>query len=232
MQYQIIGEPFPVLVCSLKDGESMVNQAGAMAWMSSNMIMDTTSNGGITKVLGRMFTGESLFLNKYTAQGDGLISFATSFPGAILPVQIEAGKELVVQKAGFLASEQGVDQSVFFQKKFGAGFFGGEGFVLQKLSGQGMAFVEIDGYMHEYDLKEGQKVILNSGFLAAMDATCSIDIQSVGGLKNMIFGGQGFFNTVITGPGKVYIQTKPIAKLAEVLKPFFPTQTSNSSNHD
>lgn len=230
MQYQIIGEPFPALVCSLKDGETMISQSGAMAWMSPNMQMDTTSRGGLGAIFGRMLAGESLFLNRYKAQGDGIIAYATSFPGSILAFPIAAEKDLVVQKMGFLASEEGVTQSVFFQKKLGAGFFGGEGFVLQKLSGQGLAFIEIDGYLYDYELKDGQQVILNTGYLAAMEATCSIDIKGVSGVKNVLFGGQGFFNTIITGPGKVFIQTKPIHRLADALRPYFPTQTSSTSS--
>ena len=129
----------------------------------------------------------------------------------------------VVQKRGFLASERSVELSIFFQKKMGAGFFGGEGFIMQRLSGQGLAFAEFDGHVVEYDLMPGQSMVVDTGYLAAMDATCSIDIQAVPGIKNMVFGGEGLFNTVVTGPGKVYLQTMPISAVAGVIRPFIPT---------
>ena len=152
-----------------------------------------------------------------------MIAFASSFPGSIRAVQITPDRPVVVQKSGFLASEQGVELSVFFQKKAGAGFFGGEGFIMQKLSGNGMAFLEIDGYAVEYDLGPGQQMVIDTGNLAMMDATCSIDIQSVKGIKNALFGGEGLFNTIVTGPGKIVLQTMPISSVASSLSPFIPT---------
>lgn len=147
-----------------------------------------------------MLSGDSIFQNRYTAQGgQGLIAFASSFPGSIRAFDIGPGRELVVQKSGFLASEAGVQLSVFFQKKLGSGFFGGEGFIMQKLSGRGIAFTEFDGHIVEYDLDPGESLVVDTGYLAAMDATCSMDIQAVPGLKNMVFGGEGIFNTIITG---------------------------------
>ena len=226
MQYEIKGGNLPVVICSLENGESMFNESGAMCWMSPNMEMNT-SGGGIGKMFGRMFSGENMFQNVYTARGgNGMIAFASSFPGSIRAVDITPGSALVVQKAGFLAAEAGVDLSVFFQKKAGAGFFGGEGFIMQKLSGQGTAFLEIDGAAVEYDLAPGQKMIIDTGYLAAMTETCSIDLQAVKGAKNMLFGGEGFFNTVITGPGRVWLQSMPIAQMANTLRPYFP-----SNNH-
>ena len=155
--------------------------------------------------------------------GPGMITFASSFPGSIRVVELAPGREVVVQKSGFLASEQGVQLSVFFQKKAGAGFFGGEGFIMQKLSGSGTAFVEIDGYAVEYDLAPGQKIVVDTGNLAMCDATCSIDVQSVKGVKNVLFGGEGLFNTVVTGPGRVVLQTMPVSSFASALGPFFAT---------
>ena len=176
------------------------------------------------KAFGRMFSGESLFQNIYTSEGGpGMITFASSFPGSIRVVELAPGREVVVQKSGFLASEQGVQLSVFFQKKAGAGFFGGEGFIMQKLSGSGTAFVEIDGYAVEYDLAPGQKIVVDTGNLAMCDATCSIDVQSVKGVKNVLFGGEGLFNTVVTGPGRVVLQTMPVSSFASALGPFFAT---------
>ena len=223
MQYQIIGEPLPVVECQLAQGESMITERGSMCWMSPNIRMETGA-GGFSRALGRMFSGEAMFQNTYTAEyGSGMISFASSFPGSIRAIDIAPGREIVVQKSGFLASEMGVELSVFFQKKLGTGFFGGEGFILQRLSGQGTAFVEIDGCTVEYDLAPGQQMVVDTGYLAMCDATCSIDIQSVKGVKNVLFGGEGLFNTVVTGPGKIGLQTMPITSFASALGPFFAT---------
>ena len=224
MEYKIEGTPLPVVICQLNGGESMITERGSMSWMSPNMQMETTSNGGLGKALGRMFAGEALFQNRYTAQGGpGMIAFASSFPGSIRAFDIAPGRELIVQKSGFLAAEATVELSVFFQKKLGAGFFGGEGFIMQKLSGRGVAFTEFDGHVVEYDLMPGQSMVVDTGYLAAMDATCSMEIQAVPGVKNMLFGGEGIFNTVITGPGKIYLQTMPISAVAGVIRPFIPT---------
>lgn len=164
MQYKIEGEPLPVVSCTLQANETMITERGSMSWMSPNMKMETTTNGGLGKAFGRMFSGESLFQNRYTAQGgDGMIAFASSFPGTIMPFEITPDKPIIVQKSAFLAGEAGVELSVFFQKKLGAGFFGGEGFIMQKLSGKGIAFVEIDGYVIEYNLEAGQSIIVDTG---------------------------------------------------------------------
>ncbi|MDR3729561.1 MAG: AIM24 family protein, partial [Oscillospiraceae bacterium] len=204
--------------------ESMITESGSMAWMSPNMNMSTNAGGSLGRAFGRLFSGESIFQNIYTAQGGpGLIAFASSFPGSIRAVEITPQRPVVVQKSGFLASESSVELSVFFQKKLGAGFFGGEGFIMQKLSGSGTAFLEIDGSAVEYDLAPGQRLVVDTGNLAMMDATCSIDIQTVKGVKNVLFGGEGLFLTVVTGPGKVVLQTMPISGMAAALIPFLPT---------
>ncbi|MBS7276186.1 MAG: TIGR00266 family protein [Firmicutes bacterium] len=221
MRYRIEGTPLPVVICELNAGEQMITERGSMSWMSPNMKMETTSNGGIGKVFGRMFSGEAMFQNRYTAMGGpGMIAFASSFPGTILAVEITPDRPLIVQKSAFLASTTGVELSVFFQKKLSAGFFGGEGFIMQKLTGHGVAFLEIDGYTVEYDLAPGERLIVDTGYLATMDASCSMDIQSVPGVKNMLFGGEGIFNTVIIGPGKIRLQTMPINSVASSIAPF------------
>ncbi len=223
MQYKIIGEPLPVVICDVQPGETLITERGSMSWMSSNMKMETTSNGGIGKAFGRMFAGEALFQNRYTAQGQpGQIAFASSFPGSIRAFEITPDHPIIVQKSAFLASETGVTLSVFFQKKFGAGLFGGEGFIMQCLDGSGTAFVELDGAVCEYDLAAGESMIVDTGYLAAIDATCSLDIVTVPGVKNMLLGGEGIFNTVVRGPGKVLLQTMPISSVAGALRPFFP----------
>ena len=224
MQYQIVGEPLSAVICNEEAGESLITERGSMSWMTPNMQMETTSNGGFGKAIGRMFAGEALFQNRYTAQGGpGQITFASSFPGSIKVFNISPGNEMVVQKSGFLASEAGVELSVFFQKKLGSGSFGGEGFIMQKLSGNGTAFVEIDGYACEYELAAGQSMVVDTGYLAAMTASCSIEIVSVPGLKNKLLGGEGFFNTVVKGPGRIILQTMPISAVAGALSVFFPS---------
>ena len=226
MRYEIKGETLPVVICYLESGEQMITERGSMSWMSPNMKMETTSNGGIGKALGRMFAGEALFQNRYTAEGgNGLIAFASSFPGQIMARQISPGNELIVQKQGFLAAEAGVELSVFFQKKLGSGFFGGEGFIMQRLSGQGMAFLEFDGHVVQYDLQPGQQIVVDTGYLAAMESTCSMEIKTVPGLKNMVFGGEGVFNTVVTGPGRIWLQTMPISNVADLILKFMPPKS-------
>lgn len=226
MKYEIKGDLTPVVICTLSSGETMVTEKGAMAWMSPNMEMATTA-GGIGKAFGRMFSGESVFQNRYTAKGgEGMIAFASSFPGCIKAVEITPEHPVIAQKSAFLASTDGVELSVHFQKKMGAGFFGGEGFILQKLSGKGIAFLEIDGYAVEYQLKQGQKLVVDTGNLAMLDATCSIDIQSVKGVKNVFFGGEGLFHTVVTGPGRVLLQTMPLSTFAGSIAPYLPQSNS------
>lgn len=224
MKYNIIGEPLPVVICDIEPGEAMITESGAMSWMSPNMKMETTTGGGLGKALGRMFSGDTIFQNRYTAQGGpGQIAFASSFPGSIKAVEIAPGKDLIVQKKSFLASESTVELSIFFQKKIGSGLFGGEGFIMQKLSGRGTAFVEIDGYAVEYNLQAGQSMVVDTGYLAAMDPTCSMEIVSVPGVKNMLFGGEGIFNTVVKGPGNVILQTMPVNAVAGAIQPFIVT---------
>ena len=223
MKYEIKGEPMPVVICQLDSGESILSESGAMGWMSPNLVMETVG-GGAGKVFGRMFSGESIFQNRYTAQGGpGMIAFASSFPGSIRALEIDEQHPVVVQKRGFLASEAGVELSVFFKKKVASGLFGGEGFIMQKLSGRGLAFVEIDGSVVEYDLAPGQKLITSTGQVALMDATCTMDVQTVKGVKNVLFGGEGLFNTVITGPGRVVLQTMPLTNFAGAIASMLPS---------
>lgn len=226
MRYEIKGETLPVVICYLEGGEQMITERGSMSWMSPNMKMETTTGGGIGKAIGRMFAGEALFQNRYTAQGgNGLIAFASSFPGQIKAYEIGPGREIIVQKSGFLAAESGVELSVFFQKKLGSGFFGGEGFIMQRLSGQGTAFLEFDGHVVDYELQPGQQIVVDTGYLAAMESTCGIEIRTVPGLKNMVFGGEGVFNTVVTGPGRVWLQTMPISNVAQLILSFMPPKS-------
>lgn len=224
MQYQIKGDTLPVVICQLEAGEKMITEGGAMSWMSPNMLMETTTNGGIGKAFGRMFSGEKIFQNVYTSQGGkGLIAFASSFPGSIKAFEISPGNEMIFQKSAFLAGEVGVELSIHFHKKLGSGLFGGEGFILQRVSGYGTVFAEFDGHLVEYELQPGQQIVVDTGHLAAMTPSCQMDIQTVKGVKNMLFGGEGIFNTLITGPGRVWLQTMPISNVAGVLQPYLPT---------
>ena len=230
VRYEIEGGNLPVVICYPEAGQTLCTERGSMSWMSPNMHMETNTGGGLKKAFGRLFAGESIFLNEYTPQGGmgGMIAFASSFPGSIIPFEVTPGNGIVVQKGGFLAMEKGLDLSVFFQQKIGTGFFGGEGFIMQKISGNGLVFIEIDGYCKQYDLDYGQSIIVDTGYLAAMSETCSMDIQSVQGVKNVFFGGEGLFHTRITGPGRVYIQSMPVYNTAQVLSGYI----SSSSGGD
>lgn len=222
MRYEITGGAFPVVICHLEDRERMVTERGSMVWMSPNMNMET-SGGGLGKMFSRAFSGESIFQNIYTARGQGMIAFGSSFPGKIMPLNIGPGREMVLQKNAFLASESTVDLSIHFSRKLGAGFFGGEGFIMQRLSGSGVAFAEIDGELVEYNLAPGQQIVVDTGNVAGFEPTVTMDIQQVPGLKNKFLGGEGLFNTLLTGPGKVWLQTMPISNVAMAIRPFIPT---------
>lgn len=223
MRYEIKGGVFPIVVCYLEAGEKMITEKGSMVWQSPNVKMET-SGGGLGKMFSKALSGESMFQNIYTAQGGAaMITFGSSFPGKILPIEIAPGREIILQKKAFLASESGVQLDIHFNKKLGAGFFGGEGFIMQRLSGSGMAFAEIDGELVEYDLAPGEEMIVDTGNVAGFEPGVSIDIRQVAGIKNKLLGGEGFFNTVLTGPGKIWLQTMPVSGVAEAIRPFIPT---------
>lgn len=233
LKYEIEGGSLPVVICYPEANQTICTESGAMSWMSPNMVMSTNTGGGVKKAFGRLFSGESIFMNEYTPEGGaGMIAFASSFPGSIIPYEVSAGNSIIVQKNSFLAMEKGLDLSVYFQKKLGKGLFGGEGFIMQKISGNGLVFLEIDGYCKEYTLGVGESIIVDTGYLAAMTESCQMDIQSVKGIKNTLFGGEGFFNTKITGPGKVYIQSMPVINTAQALSPYLRVDSSNGSNNN
>lgn len=226
MQYEIKGGSFPVVICNLENGETMITEKGSMVWMSPNMAMQT-QGGGLGRMFSRAIAGESIFQNHYTAKGGpGMIAFGSSFPGEIRVLDIAPGQEMILQKSAFLAAEQGVELSVHLQKRLGAGFFGGEGFIMQRLSGRGKAFVEIDGDLVEYILKPGQNLIVSTGNVAGFEPSVQMDIQMVPGAKNMLLGGEGIFNTVLTGPGRVWLQTMPISSVANAIEPYIPTRNN------
>lgn len=223
MRYEIKGGSFPVVICNLENNEKMITERGSMAWMSPNIQMDTRG-GGLGKMFSKAISGESMFQNHYTAKGGpGLIAFTSSFPGEIKVLNIGPGNEMIVQKRAFLAAEAGVELSIHFQKRLSAGLFGGEGFIMQRLSGYGTAFVEIDGDLVEYELKPGQKLVVDTGNVAGFSPSVQMEIQTVPGAKNMLFGGEGIFHTVLTGPGRVWLQTMPIYNVANAIRPYIPT---------
>ena len=232
IKYEIQGGNLPVLICYPEAGETLCTESGAMSWMSPNMKMDTNTGGGIKKMFGRMFSGESLFMNEYTAEGKpGMIAFASSFPGSIIPYQVTPGNGIIVQKHGFLAMEKGLEMSVHFHRRFG-GFFGGEGLIMQKISGDGLVFLEIDGHCMEIELEAGETILLDTGYLAAMSESCYMDVEMVKGIKNMFLGGEGLLHTKVTGPGKVYIQSMPVVNTAARLSPYISSSSSSSSSPD
>lgn len=221
MKYEIKGGSFPIVVCSLQRGEQMITERGSMVWMSPTMRMET-KGGGLGRMFSRAFSGEGMFQNVYTAMDDGIITFGSSFPGSIRPIMIDGCHEMILQKSAFLAAEAGVELSIHFNKRFSTGLFGGEGFIMQRLSGYGMAFAEIDGELVEYDLGYGEQIIVDTGNVAGFEPSVRMEIQQVPGLKNKLFGGEGLFNTVLTGPGKIWLQTMPISNVAASIIPYVP----------
>ena len=223
MKYEIKGTPFPVVECRIERGETMITEGGGMVWMTPQIEMTTSGQGGFA----RLFSGENIFRNLYTANADNqLIAFGSSFPGRILPIDV-TNKPWIMQKSAFLASEDTVNYEVVFHKKFSSGLFGGEGFIMQRLSGRGIVFVEIDGELIEYQLAADQQIVVDTGNVAGYEETVQMDIQAVKGIKNKLFGGEGLFNTVLTGPGKILLQTMPVSGMAQILIPYMPTSSSN-----
>lgn len=226
METKISGDSLPVVICKLNKGEQVITEKGGMSWMSNGFNMETSSNGGLLKGLGRALSGESIFMNTYTATEDGAeIAFASSFPGRILEFNLAQGQSIVAQKSAFLCSEKGVNLSMHFQKKIGAGLFGGEGFIMQKIDGPGKVFLEIDGDIVEKTLAAGEVLKVDNGYVAAMESTVQMNIETVKGMKNILLGGEGLFLTTLTGPGKVYLQTMPVSNLVGMVASRIPARS-------
>ena len=223
MNYSIEGGTLPAVIIQLEPGETILSEAGGRTWAKGPIITEINT-GGIGKGLGRLFMGESLFMSRYTAEGPAEIAFSSSFPGSIIAKELRSGESIICQKSAFLCATSDVQLSVHFQKKLGAGLVGGEGFIMQRVTGPGIVFLEVDGYCKEYNLDPGERLVCDTGVVAIMDETCQIDVQRVKGIKNVLFGGEGLFDTVVTGPGKVYLQTMTIPKLAKLMIPFMPTE--------
>lgn len=224
MRYEIQGNPFPVAIVYLEPEESVICQKGAMVWMTPNVSMQTNTGGGFGSMFKRAVSGEALFQNEYTAKKtSGMITFGSSVPGEIMAVEMTPGKQILAQKSAFLASSKSVNYEIAFQRKISSGFFGGEGFIMQKFSGSGMLLLEIDGSVIEYELGIGESMLIDTGYLAAMDATCSIDIEQIKGIGNVLVGGEGLFNTRVTGPGHIWLQTMPVSQLAASIRRYIPS---------
>jgi uncharacterized protein (TIGR00266 family) len=235
METEIHGTTLPVLELTLNPGEKIVSEAGEMSWMTQSVQMTTTTQTagakGVMGVLKRAVAGGGVFMTEFTAEGaPGRVAFATKMPGAILDVQVQPGSELMIQRSGFLCATEGVELSVGFQRKLGAGIFGGEGFLLQKLGGSCQAWVELDGEVRIVDLQPGEVLRVNPGHVGMFQAQMPFDVQMVPGIKNKLFGGEGLFLATLTGPGRVWLQTLPIANLAHSLMPYLPTASSNGGD--
>jgi uncharacterized protein (TIGR00266 family) len=224
VKYEIRGDTLPVVILTLEQGESIFTETGGMSWMSDGFEMKTNMEGGIFGGIARTLAGESVFMTTYTMKkASGIIAFSSSFPGKIVPIHLEAGESIICQKQSFLCAERSVKLSAHLKKKLGAGLFGGEGFILQKITGPGWAFLEIDGEAVEYQLEPGEKLKVDTGHVAIFEPSVDFNIEMVKGFKNILFGGEGLFLTTLEGPGKVWLQSMPIDNLAARLIPFLPS---------
>ena len=229
MQTRVVGTTMPVLEIDLTPNESVISEAGELSWMTSSIQMTThtqfAGGGGVMGVLKRVAGGGSLFMTEYAAMGaPGSVSFATKLPGHIVPVELGAGHEYMIHRHGFLCGTPQIQISVGFQQSLGAGIFGGDGFLLQRLSGTGTAWLELSGELVMKELQRGETLRVHPGHVGAFESSMSFQITTVPGIKNMIFGGDGIFLAVLTGPGKVWLQTLPIARLAHEIMEYMPQQ--------
>jgi len=226
MQYEIIGEAFPAVKCMLAKGEAMKCEGGSMSWMDRGIVMSTEGGGGLGKALGRALSGEKIFFNRFACNApQGEIVFASSFPGCIIPVQLAAGQTIIAQKSAFLACEETVNVDVHFRGKVGAGVFGGMGFIMQKFTGPGTVFLEIHGGLASYELAAGEEKVVDGPHLAIIGSGVDFEIEKIKGMKNIMLGGEGLFNTIVRGPGKIWLQTIPIPNVAAAIAPYLPTKT-------
>lgn len=228
VNYEIKGGSMPVAICYLNGGQKLISESGAMGWMSENIIMDTNMKGGFFKSIGRSLSGESLFLNTFTCSyGTGKIAFPCSVPGKIMCKELQHGESIICQKGSFIAAEESVSLNIHFKKRLSSGFFGGEGFILQRITGPGTVFLEFDGFVDEVILGPGEKLRVDTGHVAAFEPSVNFDVEMIKGFKNVFFGGEGLFLTTLTGPGKVYLQTMPLQNLAGKLSFYFNTGNTN-----
>ncbi|MFP4323158.1 MAG: TIGR00266 family protein [Anaerolineales bacterium] len=231
MQYNIKGDVIQTLDIRLSAGEAVFTELGGMAWMTDGIEMKTSGRGGIGKMLGRAFSGESLLLTTYTAESDGaMIAFTPEYMGNIIPVELGAGESIIAQRDAFMCGTDGVDVSIHFKRKIGAGLFGGEGFILQKCTGPGTVFVEMYGEVVDYTLKPGQRLQIDPGHIAMYEPTVDYDIKMVKGFRNIFLGGEGLFLATLTGPGKVWLQTQPLLNLAMAVYDVLPKDNDDDND--
>ncbi|KAB8145253.1 TIGR00266 family protein [Chloroflexia bacterium SDU3-3] len=230
MEYKIYGTTMQSVVMELDPGETVFSESGGMAWMSGNIAMNTTGRGGgLGGMFKRAISGESLFMVEFTSQGGkGIVAFAADFPGKIVPVHLGEGQQIIAQKDAFLCGEKTIQTDIHFRRNLGSGLFGGEGFILQKLTGPGVAFVSLDGEIVEYTLEPGQVLKVDTGCVAMFEPTVSYDVEMVKGFKNMLFGGEGLFLSTLRGPGRVWLQTMPIMNLAKAIAGYLPAASGSS----
>jgi len=223
LQYNISGTTLQVVTIQLEPGHKVYSESGGMSWMSGNVEMETHTGGGLGRMFKRALSGESLFITDFYVQNDsGVVAFASEFPGKIVPLELAEGQSMIVQKDAFMCAEKSVDIDMHFRKKLGTGFLGGEGFILQKITGPGLAFVELDGEIVEYDLQPGQLLKVDTGHVAMFEPAVDFDITMLKGFRNILFGGEGLFLATLRGPGKVYLQTMPMMKLARKILQYLP----------
>lgn len=224
MEYAVDGTVLQTVTCKLSAGETLYTQSGGMAWMTGEVEMKTSS-GGLLAGLKRSMSGSSFFITDYSCRsGSASITFSAEVPGKIIPLQLRHGEEMIVQKDGFLAAEKSVQLDIFFQRKLGAGFFGGEGFILQKLQGPGVAFVQLSGEIVEAQLSPGQLMRVDTGHVGMFEPSTAFDVEMVKGVRNIFFGGEGLFFATLRGPGRVWLQTMPISKLAARINSYLPSK--------
>jgi uncharacterized protein (TIGR00266 family) len=234
MDHQVIGTVLPVLEMKLDAGESVVAESGELSWMTSSIELETAASGkagakGVMGALKRAVGGGTFFMTEYTATGaPGMVAFATKVPGQILPVEVSPGNEYMIHRSGYLCGLPSVELSIGFQQKIGAGLFGGEGFILQKIGGTGDAWVELDGEIVEYELAPGESIRVHPGHVGMFHAGVSFELDRIKGIKNIVFG-DGLFLAKLTGPGHVWLQTLPLSKLAQSLAPYLPQSTSGDN---
>ena len=225
MRYEISGTLLQSVDVYLSQGESVYTESGGMAWMHGAIEMKTGTKGGLMAGLGRKLAGESLFMTTYTCRsGEGLIVFTPEAPGRVLDFQLGAGQSLICQKDAFMCAEASAKLEMHFRKKIGAGLFGGEGFILQKITGPGTVFLEIPGEVREYTLAAGEVMQIDPGHIALFEPTVNYDIARVKGMANVFFSGEGLFLAKLTGPGRIWLQTLPLSNLAGKLARYMPAK--------
>lgn len=230
--FKIVGTIMQALMIQLNRGQAFYSESGSLSWMTDGVRMDTNlGSGGLFGALQRVVSGESLFVVNFTADRDQqLVTFSSDFPGKIIPIHLNAGQSVIAQKDTLLVAEKSVSMSVVLQRKLGAGFFGGEGFILQRFDGPGTFFAALDGEIVEYTLAPGQRLLVDTGHVAMFEPSVSYDIQMLKGVRNLLFGGEGLFLVNLTGPGRVWLQTMPMSKLAGAIRQYMPKAEGSQEN--